>query len=70
METYRYTGHSMSDPGTSYRTREEVKQMREKRDPIKMFREKVTSTGLVTAEKLKVNAEKQRVFFLYNRKPY
>ncbi|XP_013171611.1 PREDICTED: probable pyruvate dehydrogenase E1 component subunit alpha, mitochondrial isoform X1 [Papilio xuthus] len=53
METYRFTGHSMSDPGTSYRTREEVKQMRENRDPIKVFREKVTSTGLVTAAKLK-----------------
>ncbi|KPJ18851.1 hypothetical protein RR48_05789 [Papilio machaon] len=60
METYRFTGHSMSDPGTSYRKREEVKQMRENRDPIKVFREKVTSTGLVTAEKLKEIANRIR----------
>ncbi|KFM57247.1 putative pyruvate dehydrogenase E1 component subunit alpha, mitochondrial, partial [Stegodyphus mimosarum] len=53
VATYRYHGHSMSDPGTSYRTREEVQEVRQTRDPITSFREKIISTNLVTADELK-----------------
>ncbi|XP_066254408.1 pyruvate dehydrogenase E1 component subunit alpha, mitochondrial-like isoform X1 [Euwallacea similis] len=52
-QTYRYSGHSMSDPGTSYRTREEVQEVRQTRDPITSFKEKIISHNLVTAEEIK-----------------
>ncbi|XP_039276228.1 pyruvate dehydrogenase E1 component subunit alpha type I, mitochondrial-like [Nilaparvata lugens] len=53
MFTYRYSGHSMSDPGTSYRTRDEVQVVRQTRDPITMFKEKVISTKLATEQEVK-----------------
>ncbi|XP_015589767.1 probable pyruvate dehydrogenase E1 component subunit alpha, mitochondrial isoform X2 [Cephus cinctus] len=51
--TYRYSGHSMSDPGTSYRTREEIQEVRQTRDPITSFKERILNANLVSAEELK-----------------
>jgi pyruvate dehydrogenase E1 component alpha subunit len=48
--TYRFRGHSMSDPG-KYRTREEVEEMM-KRDPILRFARRILDLGLVTQEEL------------------
>lgn len=43
----------MSDPGTSYRSREEVQEVRSKRDPITLFRERIIDSGLLTADEIK-----------------
>merc|ERR1711881_451950 len=53
MVTYRYHGHSMSDPGTSYRTRDEVKKMRQNYDPITTLRDKMVDVGFVTKQEAK-----------------
>jgi pyruvate dehydrogenase E1 component alpha subunit len=45
MKTYRYRGHSMSDPAR-YRTREEVQDMREHHDSIQQARQKLVAMGV------------------------
>ena len=49
MKTYRYRGHSMSDPA-KYRKREEVQQMREQSDPIEKCRKALLEGGTGEAE--------------------
>jgi pyruvate dehydrogenase E1 component alpha subunit len=57
MLTYRYRGHSMSDPA-KYRTREEVEKVRTMQDPIEMVRHRILETKLASEEQLKkVDAE-------------
>ncbi|KZT08843.1 mitochondrial pyruvate dehydrogenase E1 component beta subunit [Laetiporus sulphureus 93-53] len=51
--TYRYGGHSMSDPGTSYRTREEIQRVRSTNDPIRGLQSYLADWGLATEEGLK-----------------
>ena len=52
MQTYRYRGHSMSDPG-KYRTREEVSKVRAERDPIDRIRQQLVDQNHVDADELK-----------------
>ena len=52
MMTYRYRGHSMSDPA-KYRSKEEVAKMRQEHDPIDRLREYILSGKVADEAKLK-----------------
>lgn len=52
MKTYRYRGHSMSDPA-KYRTKEEVSNMKETRDPIQNLHKYLTENKIISEEDLK-----------------
>ena len=54
IKTYRYHGHSMSDPGITYRDREEVADVRKKQDCIQGLRQRIISSGAGTEDELKV----------------
>lgn len=58
MMTYRYHGHSMSDPGTTYRNREEIAFTRSTRDPLEFVKKTMIDAGFADSEELK-NVEKQ-----------
>jgi pyruvate dehydrogenase E1 component alpha subunit len=58
--TYRFRGHSMSDPG-KYRTREEIEEYR-KRDPIEHFRNVLVTEGTLTQQRAEeIDAECDRI---------
>ena len=52
MMTYRYRGHSMSDPA-KYRTREEVEKMRTDHDPIEQVKRRLLENGFASEEQVK-----------------
>ena len=52
MQTYRYRGHSMSDPA-KYRSKEEVQKMREEHDPIEQVRARLQREWKVSEDALK-----------------
>jgi len=52
MKTYRYRGHSMSDPA-KYRTREEVDDVREHNDPLKRCEKRIFDAGFADEDALK-----------------
>lgn len=72
VRTYRFMGHSMSDPG-SYRTRAEIEKHQE-RDPLKLFSESLLESGSVTASELaemdkRVHEEVDRAVRFANESP-
>jgi pyruvate dehydrogenase E1 component alpha subunit len=52
MQTYRYRGHSMSDPA-KYRSKDEVTRMREEHDPIEQVRRRLLETWKLGEDELK-----------------
>lgn len=57
-KTYRYFGHSRSDP-RAYRTRDEEKEWK-KRDPIVNFQERLLKEGILTEEEIKAVEEETK----------
>ena len=61
MKTYRYRGHSMSDPG-KYRTREEIDDVRKRRDPLEHVAKLLEDRGWAKEEELKaLDTEVRRI---------
>lgn len=52
METYRYRGHSMSDPA-KYRSKEEVQKMRSEHDPIEQVKQRILENKWASEDELK-----------------
>lgn len=74
MMTYRYRGHSMSDPA-KYRTKEEVSSMKEDRDPITQIKDLLQKKGIEETEikeidkKIKVIVNESATFAQENPEP-
>src|SRR5262249_9409141 len=60
MQTYRYRGHSMSDPA-KYRTREEVEKIRHDQDPIEQVRNRLLAAKVSEQELKEIDAEVREI---------
>jgi pyruvate dehydrogenase E1 component alpha subunit len=60
MQTYRYRGHSMSDPA-KYRTREEVDKVRHDQDPIEQVRNRLLAAGSTEQDLKAIDAEVREI---------
>ncbi len=60
LKTYRYRGHSMSDPA-KYRSRDEVQAVREKSDPIEAVKRELAAAGVGEDELRKIDGEIKRI---------
>src|ERR1700754_680295 len=60
MQTYRYRGHSMSDPA-KYRTREEVDKVRHDQDPIEQVRNRLLAAKMTEQDLKAIDAEVREI---------
>ncbi|QOZ25866.1 pyruvate dehydrogenase (acetyl-transferring) E1 component subunit alpha [Bradyrhizobium sp. CCBAU 51753] len=60
MQTYRYRGHSMSDPA-KYRTREEVEKVRHDQDPIEQVRNRLLEAKVSEQDLKAIDAEVREI---------
>lgn len=60
MQTYRYRGHSMSDPA-KYRTREEVDKVRHDSDPIEQVRNRLLAANVSEQDLKKIDADVREI---------
>jgi pyruvate dehydrogenase E1 component alpha subunit len=60
LKTYRYRGHSMSDPA-KYRSREEVQSVRDKSDPVEAVKRELAAIGVEEAELKKIDTDIKRI---------
>jgi pyruvate dehydrogenase E1 component alpha subunit len=60
MQTYRYRGHSMSDPA-KYRTREEVDKIRNDQDPIEQVRQRLLAEKMTEDDLKAIDAEVRKI---------
>ena len=55
LKTYRYHGHSMSDPGVTYRTRDEIQNVRQTRDSVNYIGHILVQNGIMDEKQWKVD---------------
>jgi pyruvate dehydrogenase E1 component alpha subunit len=48
--TYRYRGHSVADPDSTYRTKDEIENYRRTKDPLTLIHDTLVAEGVLTAE--------------------
>ena len=58
--TYRYRGHSVADPDQTYRSKEEIEEYKQNKDPINLFRTKLIDEKTASEDQLKEIDNKAR----------
>ncbi len=73
--TYRYRGHSVADPDSTYRTKEEIENYRRTKDPLSLIHDTLVAEGVLTEELAKeidtaARAECERAVRFAEESPY